>query len=73
MRCPYFPLLSRIARALDRLAIDPYGAGNVKALNGGSYRFRVGDWRVIYTLKEELLLLLVLVVKVGHRRDIYRG
>jgi len=36
----------------------------------GLYRVRSGDYRAIYRLKDDLLV--VLVVKVGHRRDIYR-
>ncbi len=61
----------RIVRALDRLADDPRNAANVKVLHGGSYRLRVGDYRIIYALEDDLLI--VLVVKVGHRRDVYRG
>ena len=36
----------------------------------GLYRVRSGDYRAIYCLEDDLLV--VLVVKVGHRRDIYR-
>ncbi len=61
----------RIIKALDRLAADPRSAANVKALHGGSYRLRVGDHRVIYALADDVLV--VLVVKIGHRRDVYRG
>jgi len=38
----------RIARGLARLADAPRDSVNVKALVGGCYRLRVGDWRVIY-------------------------
>ena len=34
------------------------------------YRFRVGDYRVIYQIRDKVLL--VLVVKIGHRKDVYR-
>ncbi len=37
---------------------------------GNRYRLRVGDWRVIYTLHDDVLL--VLVVRVAHRREAYR-
>ena len=63
-RAPYL-------KSLARLAADPHHASNVKMLRGGGYRLRVGDWRVLYTLEEDLLL--VLVVKVGHRREVYRN
>jgi mRNA interferase RelE/StbE len=36
----------------------------------GFYRIRVGDYRVVYSVEEQLLLLLV--VTAGHRRDVYR-
>lgn len=43
---------------------------NVTRLSGAmAYRQRVGDWRVIYTLKHQTLT--VIVVKVGHRREGY--
>jgi mRNA interferase RelE/StbE len=64
------PTRARIVKALDRLAVDPRNASNVKVLHGGSYRLRVGDYRVIYALEDDLLV--VLIVKVGHRRDVYR-
>lgn len=60
----------RILKALHKLAPDPFAATNVKALKGGGYRLRVGDYRVLFTVETEILL--VLVVKVGHRREVYR-
>jgi mRNA interferase RelE/StbE len=49
----------------------PVAARNVKALQGQpSYRLRVGDWRVIYTLRDEVLT--VMVVRIAHRREAYR-
>lgn len=62
---------ARILRSLDRLAADPRSAANVKALKGDArYRLRVGDWRVIYTLRDDVLV--VLVLRVAHRREAYR-
>ena len=61
----------RILIAIGRLAADPRGAGNVKALRGSdNYRLRAGDWRVIYTLRDDVLV--VLVLRVAHRREVYR-
>lgn len=60
----------RIIARLARLADDPRRARNVKALTGGGYRLRVGDWRVLNEIRDELLI--VLVVKIGHRREVYR-
>lgn len=60
----------RIADALDRLAEDPRPPG-VKALKGNAriLRIRVGDYRVVYTVQDQLLV--VLVVAIGHRREVY--
>ena len=64
-------VLPRIARAIDRLRTDPRPTG-VTALQGdpGLLRIRVGDYRLIYTVNDAVLT--VLVVTVGHRRDVYR-
>jgi mRNA interferase RelE/StbE len=61
----------RIAAKLEQLKIDPYLPG-VKALksSGGHFRLRVGDYRIIYRVEAERLI--ILIVKVGHRRDVYR-
>jgi mRNA interferase RelE/StbE len=61
----------RITRRIDTLAERPRPDG-VKKLEGeGSlYRLRVGDYRVIYTIEDKLLLVLVLTL--GKRADIYR-
>jgi mRNA interferase RelE/StbE len=61
----------RITRALERLTAGPRSMQNVKALKGSDrHRLRVGDWRVIYSLHDDVLL--VLVLRVGHRREVYR-
>ncbi len=63
----------RIMKAIYALREEPFPAG-VKKLKGQSeelYRIRVGDYRIIYTVKDGELLILVLTI--GHRRDVYRG
>ena len=60
----------RIGAAIARLADDPQSAPNVKALRGGGYRLRVGDWRVLYHLLGDALV--VLVIAVAHPREVYR-
>ena len=64
-------MAKRIRGKILALAKDPLAPNNnVKRLTGvGGYRLRVGDWRVIYTLKHQLLT--VIVVRVGHRSEIY--
>ncbi len=61
----------RIVERVSALAEDPRPAGSLK-LRGADdlYRFRVRDYRVLYSIEDELLT--VLVVRVGHRRDVYR-
>jgi mRNA interferase RelE/StbE len=61
----------RIARRIDALAQNPYPAG-IKKLAGDDhiYRLRVGDYRILYQVKVRALL--VLIVGIGHRREIYR-
>ena len=61
----------RLARVIDRLADDPRPTGAVK-LRGADdvWRVRVGDYRILYRLEEDRLV--VLIVKVGHRREVYR-
>ena len=53
-----------IMEKIDALAADPPGANpNASALNGGGFRLRVGDWRVLYALdtKAELLQVVDIV------------
>ena len=61
---------ARIAPIIDHLALVPRPKG-VKKLQGPDdlYRVRAGDYRVIYQIQDKRLL--ILVVKVGHRSDIY--
>lgn len=61
----------RIRAAIDLLADEPRPPG-CAALKGEerAYRVRVGDYRIVYEVYDDRLV--VLVVRVGHRRDIYR-
>jgi mRNA interferase RelE/StbE len=53
------------------LAENPYPPGCKKlAGDEGFWRIRVGDYRVVYTVIQSKLV--VLVVKIGHRREVYR-
>ena len=62
----------RVSTMIDDLATNPRPPG-VKALTGRPdlLRVRSGDYRVIYTVYDNTLS--VLVVALGHRREIYRG
>ena len=63
--------LKGVVAKIRALAINPHPKGAVK-LRGSSdlFRIRHTDYRVIYQVQNERLV--VLVVKVGHRREIYR-
>ncbi|HEX9093255.1 MAG TPA: type II toxin-antitoxin system RelE/ParE family toxin [Coriobacteriia bacterium] len=67
------PLRDR-RRVVDRiglLAEDPRPAGCEKLAAQDRYRIRQGDYRIACSIEDRLLC--VWVVKVGHRRDVYRG
>ena len=61
----------RIHGAIALLGIDPRPPG-ARALRGrDGYRVRVGDYRILYTIHDDVLL--IVVVTLGHRGDVYRG
>jgi mRNA interferase RelE/StbE len=62
---------ARIARAIGALAEDPLPRG-ARKLSGYDdvLRIRVGRYRVLYSL--EAGRLIVIILKIGHRRDVYR-
>ena len=61
----------RLLDAIEsRLSKDPYQG---KALSGefaGLYRWRSGKFRIIYEIQQDILV--VLVLRIGHRKDVYR-
>ncbi len=63
----------RVLEALAFLTVNPHSELlKVKKLKGASdlFRIRIGDYRLIYEVREEKLV--VLVIKIGHRREVYR-
>lgn len=58
----------RINTALDRIRIRPYTYA-VKLVGKPGYKVRVIDYRIIMDIEEQRLL--ILVIKVGHRRNVY--
>ncbi|MGW4200837.1 type II toxin-antitoxin system RelE family toxin [Streptomyces sp. NPDC004726] len=68
------PAAMRILAALTALGDDPYREdADIKKLTGpsGLYRLRVGSYRVAYQVEEGELI--ILVVKIGDRRDVDRN
>lgn len=64
------PLRRKILAAIDALSGNPRPGGCRKLADQDAWRIRVGDYRVIYEIHNQVLL--VLVIDIGHRRDIYR-
>lgn len=63
------PIARRVQGAIALLAQDPRPP-SVRALKGRpGLRVRVGDYRIIYTVHDDVLL--IVVVTLGHRRDVY--
>jgi len=66
------PTRQRIADALEELQGNPRPPGVVKlAGDENLWRIRVGDYRVVYEIYDDRLI--VLVLRVAHRKDVYRG
>jgi len=63
-------MILRIVSAVERLADDPFPSG-ARKLTGAehSYRIRVGSYRVIYDV--EAAALIIEIVRVAHRREVY--
>jgi mRNA interferase RelE/StbE len=64
------PVRVRIVEAIDRLAEHPFKGTALKGELKGLRRIRVGEHRIVYEIQDQALV--VLVVRVGHRRDVYR-
>jgi mRNA interferase RelE/StbE len=60
----------RLVRAIDRLAEEPHAGGVLKGEFAGLRRIRFGTYRIVYEVHERELV--VLVVRVAHRRGAYR-
>jgi len=61
----------KIARKIERLAQNPSAPAKTKMKgNNPFHRVRVGAYRIIYKIQNEILLILIL--KIGHRKEVYR-
>ncbi len=61
---------SRILARLSELESNPRPSGCKKIANRDGWRVRVGDYRIIYEIHDKVMH--VLVVTIGHRREVYR-
>lgn len=60
----------RIMQCIRALQDDPRPPGARKLIGQESYRVRQGDYRIVYTVLDAILV--VEVIRVGHRSDVYR-
>jgi mRNA interferase RelE/StbE len=65
----------RLDHCFEELEKDPYYGPNIKRLKTSPkellYRYRIGDYRVIYEVFKKKII--VLIVKIGARGDVYKG
>ncbi len=61
---------ARLVQAIDALAENPLKGSALKGELRGLRRIRIGDYRVVYEVQDEVLA--VLVVRIARRRDVYR-
>jgi mRNA interferase RelE/StbE len=63
------PHTNRLRGAIALLAANPRPPGARKLRSREAYRVRVGDYRIIYTVEDDVLL--IVVIALGHRQGIY--
>ncbi|MBI2787670.1 MAG: type II toxin-antitoxin system RelE/ParE family toxin [Elusimicrobia bacterium] len=59
----------RVGKAIQRLAAHPELGKRLTGLLSDRWSYRVGDWRILYKVKKAEVLILILTV--GHRSDVY--
>ncbi len=63
------PAYTALTEALRHLATNPRPNGYIKLKGRPGFRIRVGDYRIIYNIEDDVLT--VMVVLIGHRKDVY--
>ena len=59
----------RVRKAINRLSEHPELGKRLTGLLGDRWSYRAGDWRILYKIRK--MELLILVLTVGHRREVY--
>ncbi len=63
--------LRKISKRIDKLTVNPFPPGHEKMKGAEDlYRVRQGDYRILYSVLKNKLI--VLIIKIGHRREGYR-
>jgi mRNA interferase RelE/StbE len=60
----------RVTASIEQLETNPRPHGVKKLVGRNGWRLRVGDYRVVYTIQDNRLL--VMIIRVAHRKDVYR-
>jgi len=62
--------VTKIVKRIESLSENPFPEGAIRLKGREEWRIRQGDYRILYLVEHEIIT--VFVVKVGHRREIYR-
>jgi mRNA interferase RelE/StbE len=62
--------LKRIVQKIQNLTDDPRPPGCKKLTGEEKYRIRSGNYRILYLIEDDILI--IYIVKIGHRREVYR-
>ena len=68
---PQKKVRQQIIRRIQHLAEDPRPPGSKKLSGHDRYRIRQGVYRIVYAVEDNKLV--IYVIKIGHRKDVYRG
>ena len=64
------PYIAAVTSAISKLAGNPRPIGSIKLSGAEAHRIRVGPYRVVYEIEDDVLV--VIVIQIGHRKDVYR-
>jgi mRNA interferase RelE/StbE len=65
-------MIPKIIETVESLAENPYPIGIKKMVGiNNTYRIRVGEYRIIYNIESNLLI--IEIIKIGHRQGVYKG
>jgi len=62
--------LNKILNRIKSLSSDPRPPGCIKLTNREDYRIRAGNYSIVYSINDEVLI--IIVIKIGHKKEIYR-
>jgi len=63
--------IKKILSSIDQLIENPRPINSKKLSASERYRIRVGDYRILYEIKDQILI--VCIIKIAHRKDVYRA